>query len=100
MDIFLGPSHSSYNPVILAPSILNSYERGDIIHLYEEDLKNQHVLIVKDVEKVVPEIVQDFRYYCDEENPIVSKLAIFFIMNVDQCENITEADISGGWLRE
>ncbi|XP_077287324.1 torsin interacting protein [Arctopsyche grandis] len=87
-------------PVVLSPDILNHLDRGDLIDLYQKDLEISHVLIVRDIEKVSPHVAQDFRYYCDEDNPLVDKAIIFFIMNMENCAGVTLENIYKGPIKD
>lgn len=66
------------------PVLLN---HGEFIGRYRDALENQGVLLVRRLQEVPSHLAMAFHYYCDEHSPLVKKSAIFFTLDLKDCQS-------------
>ncbi|CAG9783158.1 unnamed protein product [Diatraea saccharalis] len=72
-------------PTIVHSSQLNMKSHSELMNTYRHDIAKTGVMLVKDMDMIPSYLAMAFHYFCDEYNPLVSKAAIFFTLNLESC---------------
>ncbi|CAH0405830.1 unnamed protein product [Chilo suppressalis] len=82
---YLRNSSRSAHPTIVQSTKLKMKTHSELMNTYRNEVAKTGVLLIKDIDMIPSSLAMAFHYFCDEYNPLVSKAAIFFTLNLERC---------------
>ncbi|XP_032514139.2 uncharacterized protein LOC116767763 isoform X2 [Danaus plexippus] len=86
--------------LVINPTNLIVQTEKEFMNLYQKDVDERGVMLIKDVDNIPSHLAMAFHYYCDEYNPLVKKSAIFLTLNLAKCSNGSESKSTHDYIEK
>ncbi|OWR52130.1 hypothetical protein KGM_213093 [Danaus plexippus plexippus] len=86
--------------LVINPTNLIVQTEKEFMNLYQKDVDERGVMLIKDVDNIPSHLAMAFHYYCDEYNPLVKKSAIFLTLNLAKCSNGSETKSTHDYIEK